>query len=270
MDSNRNHQLRVGLFIFLGLVAVLASILALGGNKSLFKSFVTLRVQMDQVQGLNEGSVVSVTGIPVGNVREISFSEEKKSLVVEMKVDKRFLGRITKGSTAEIRTQGALGDKFVYITPGDPKEQVLKDGDFLETAPNTDLMGILSERGGEASKVFEIIDEIHKLAKTINKDGRSEKIIENLTETTASLKVTANEAKQLIAELRGQNPAKIREAIEKLNSILAKVDSGEGTLGALINDSSLHDQLKSFLGGDQRKKYMKSIIRSSIEKSEQK
>lgn len=270
MDPNKKHQAQVGAFIFLGLVAVLASILALGGSKSIFKSYVTLYARLDQVQGLNEGSVVSVSGFNVGNVKEISFSGEQKALVVSMKIDSKFINRITKGSTAEIRTQGALGDKFVFIAPGDPTAAPLGEGEYIDSAPTSDLMGILSEKGGEAAKVFEIIDEIHKLTKIINADGRSEKIVSNLAEASTNLKLTSTEAYKLVSELRGQNPAKIKDSVEKLNSILAKIDRGEGTLGALINDNSLHEQLKNLLGGDQRKKYMKSLIRNSIEKSEEK
>jgi phospholipid/cholesterol/gamma-HCH transport system substrate-binding protein len=161
-----------------------------------------------------------------------------------------------------------LGDKYVYIIPADSKNEALKNGDYLDTAVSTDFMNIISEKGGEATKVFEIIDEVYKLSKVINKDGRSEKIFSNLADASYNLKTTSEEASKLITELRGQNPAKIHEAIEKLNSILSKIDRGDGTLGALINDPSLHDQLKTMLGGDQRKKYMKSLIRTSIEKSE--
>ena len=53
----------------------------------------------------------------------------------------------------------------------------------------------------------------------------------------------------------------------KLDKILSKIDRGEGTLGALVNDPTLHESLKSALGVNQRRKTMKTIIRSSIEKS---
>lgn len=59
-----------------------------------------------------------------------------------------------------------------------------------------------------------------------------------------------------------------KNSVDKMNNILTKIDKGEGTLGALINDSTLHEQLKSLVGGSQRKNHVKSVIRSSIEKAE--
>jgi phospholipid/cholesterol/gamma-HCH transport system substrate-binding protein len=50
---------------------------------------------------------------------------------------------------------------------------------------------------------------------------------------------------------------------------MTKIDSGQGTIGALINDPSLHDSLKAMVGGPDRKKNMKSLIRSTIDKNKQ-
>jgi len=268
MENNAQNQLRVGLFLAAGLVAILTTILLLGGDRALLKNHVTIYATMDNVQGLNKGSVVSLSGFTVGNIKEIKFSPEKKSLVLKLKIQEEFISKITKGSAADIRTQGALGDKYIYITPGDSSQPALAEGDFLETAKSSDFMGIISEKGGEAAKIFEIIEEVHKLTKVINADGRSEKIVVNLVEASQSFKQTAEETKKLIAELRNENPAKVKEAITHLNNILAKLDKGEGTLGALINDPTLHERLKAVIGADSRKQSIQSLIRHSIEKSE--
>ena len=53
-------------------------------------------------------------------------------------------------------------------------------------------------------------------------------------------------------------------------SVMEKIDSGKGTLGALINDPSLHQNLKSVLGGSQRNRYMKEMARESIQNVDKK
>jgi len=268
MENTTQNHLKVGIFLTVGLVAVLTSVLLLGGDRALLKNHVNIYAAMENVQGLNKGSVVSVSGFVVGNIKDISFSPEKKSLIVQLKIQEEYIHRITKGSTVDIRTQGALGDKYVYISPGNPEEPALTDGEFLETAKSSDLMQIISEKAGEAGKIFEIIDEIHKLAKAINADGRSEKMIVNFVEASENLKATSIETKKLIAELRSGNTDKIKEAITHLNNVMAKLDKGEGTLGALINDPALHERLKSIMGADSRKQSIQSLIRNSIEKSD--
>jgi phospholipid/cholesterol/gamma-HCH transport system substrate-binding protein len=60
----------------------------------------------------------------------------------------------------------------------------------------------------------------------------------------------------------------LRQALVNLSSILEKIDQGKGTLGQLINDPSVHQSLKSLLGGSPRNRYMKDMIRETIQQSE--
>lgn len=270
METQFSHQLKVGLFIALGLVGVMASILALGGDKSLFKSYIRLYANLAQVQGLSKGSVVSLAGVTVGNVESIDFSDQDNALRVTMKIEASFIDKIPADSTVESRTQGALGDKYIYIIQGNMNGNKAKPGDHLAQSTASDLMGVLSERGGEAGKIFDIITELKKILIAVNGEGKVEKIMSNLSETTVNLKQVSEDAKKIVAELKTDNPAKIKKILTELDSILSKVDKGEGTLGALVNDSSLHESLKQFVGTSPRKKYMQSVIRSTLEKSESK
>ena len=56
---------------------------------------------------------------------------------------------ITENSRASVRTQGALGDKFVYIEPGDLSAKALKDGDFLTSDASGDILDMIAEKGQE-------------------------------------------------------------------------------------------------------------------------
>ncbi|PWU16139.1 MAG: hypothetical protein C5B49_10875, partial [Bdellovibrio sp.] len=67
MDEQVNSQIKIGVFLALGLMAVLGSILALGGDRALFRDFVRLTAKLPQVQGLNKGSIISLAGVTVGN-----------------------------------------------------------------------------------------------------------------------------------------------------------------------------------------------------------
>lgn len=270
MEPVGKNQMKVGIFVAIGLVVILLSILLLGGDRLFLRSKVYLYAEFDHVQGLAPGSVVSIAGVTVGNIRSISFVPAANKLRVKMRIDADFLDRVTAGSTVEIRTQGALGDKFIYIQPGDPQGKSLDAESTLPMQKSTDLMGIISERGSEADKFFEIINEVHTLMKSINQDNRVGQIIANFYEASKGLKATSGDAEKMMAELRTQSHPKFRDALDRVDRILAKVDRGEGTLGALINDSSLHESLKGILGTSERKKTIKSLIRGSIEKSEEK
>jgi phospholipid/cholesterol/gamma-HCH transport system substrate-binding protein len=58
------------------------------------------------------------------------------------------------------------------------------------------------------------------------------------------------------------------DAGARLNSILAKVDTGEGTIGLLLNDPTLYEDLKRLVGGANRSTVVRTLIRLSGEEAE--
>ncbi len=108
MESHMNTQLKVGIFLSIGIAVILGSIFFLGADKALFTTYIRLHAHFDQVQGLSVGSVVSLSGVTVGNVEDITFLPEKNALDVKMRINETYIDRIRQGSEVEIRTQGAL------------------------------------------------------------------------------------------------------------------------------------------------------------------
>ncbi len=269
MGETSASQTTIGAFVLGGIILIMASIFFLGADKSVFSTYARIHAHFDTVQGLAEGSVVTISGVNIGNIEQINFLSESNQLDVVMKVENRYLDKLKKGSLAEIRTQGALGDKFIYIIPGDPKEEAIKDGERLEVAKATDIMGIFSERGKETERVFDIINEIYKMTKTINAENRIDRILNNLTTTSNNLNLASSQMHQLASNLNDQEvQTKFKSSVKHLEQIMTKIDRGEGTLGALINDSSLHEQLKTFLGTNPRKQQLRSVLRTSIQKND--
>lgn len=268
METTLKSQIKVGIFLVLGIVITMGSIFMLGANKSLFSKFSHLYADFENVQGLARGSVISLSGVVIGNIEAIDFVREKNLLRVDMKIETEYLQRVFKGSEVEIRTQGALGDKFIYIIPGDPKLDSVSNGDSLPIAKSTDLLNILGERGKETEKIFDIINEIYKLTKTLNHDNQVGSLLTNMNQASRNFNSLSEKSLKLVSEFSDGKSASLqaKASIDRLNNILSKIDRGEGTLGALINDSSLHDQLKSLVGGTSRKNHVKSLMRTSIEK----
>ncbi|UOF00851.1 MlaD family protein [Bdellovibrio reynosensis] len=266
MESHTSTQLKVGIFLAVGAVLIMASLFFLGADRALFTSYVRLHAHFDQVQGLSVGSVVSLSGVTVGNVEAITFLPEVNALDVKMKVDADYIPRIRQGSQVEIRTQGALGDKFVFIIPGDPRAEVVKEGEVLQIAKATDVLGIISERGNETNRIFDIINELYKMTHAMNENNRMGRLMGNLETASTSLTLASKEAQKLATQLNESATGdKFASSLNKLDSILTKIDKGQGSLGALINDPSLHNQLKAMVGANDRKDHVKSLLRQSID-----
>lgn len=252
-------QIKVGIFVAGGLAVLLITIFMLGSNKSLFQKVVEIRSYFDSVQGLNQGAVVSLAGVKVGNVGKISFNEKRNLVEVIFVIDKLYQSQIKKDSRIEIRTQGALGDKFLYITPGSPNSESVVHDDEIASDYGNDILSVISKRGSESENIFDILSDIKKITHTLAESNRISNISGNLEKATANLAQLTDKLNKTVES------GSIDRSAAKLEKILDKVDRGEGTIGALINDRTIHERIKAILGAGQQTQEVKSILKSSVE-----
>ncbi len=252
------NQLKVGIFVVTGLIALFTSIFMLGSNTSYFQKTMQISSYFDSVQGLNKGAFVSLAGVKVGNIDEIMYDETKNLVKIVCRIDARFENKIKKDSRIEIRTQGALGDKYLYITPGVATEVVV-DGDEIKSDYGNDILSVLSKRGNESEKIFDILNDLKKITGAMADQNRLPAITNNLDKVTNNLAAITEKLNKTVQS------GSMDRSMQKFEHILDKVDKGEGTLGALINDRSIHERIKTILGAGQKNQQVKSILKSSVE-----
>ena len=264
MTERGSTELKVGFGVGIGLLLLIITVFMLGGTKSFLSSTYNIKVPCDKIDGLAPGSVVRLSGFEVGNISAIEFSEEESKIIVNVKILKEHQSRITSNSIAGLRTQGALGDKYIYISPGEPGGKPLEDGDVITVESAPDLFATITQRGGDFAKVFDILSELDKFAKSLNKDGRSDKMMDNLVSASGHMNMAMEKFNLAVSDLRGEDQKNLKKISKDLVSILEKIDNGSGTLGALINDPTIHEKVKGVLGGAKRNDYMKSLIQKTI------
>jgi len=252
------NQIKVGLFLTIGIFIMAISIFLMGSNKSIFQNTISLHTYFDSAQGLSKGGVVSLAGVKIGNIELIEFDETKNLVNITFMAQDEFIKKIKSDSVVEIRTQGALGDKFLYITPGKSTEPV-KNGSELKSEYGNDIMAVLSKRGNESEKLFDAVADFQKLMQSLIAENKIPKLINKLNQTAENLNDSSEHFKKAMAD------GKFEKTIGRMENIIEKIDDGQGTLGALINDRSVHDRLKSILGAGQKQQQVKSILNSSVE-----
>jgi phospholipid/cholesterol/gamma-HCH transport system substrate-binding protein len=264
MDKRLATNLFVGVFVLIGLTLFVLLLFNMGGGQGVFSSQYTLFGKFGHVKGLHYGSEITLNGLRVGTVKNIHISPDAKELVVELALNKKFHDRIRKDSVAKVVTQGMLGDKYIDVSLGTPSEPTLNHGEFIETAEEKDLF---TKGGG-------LIDE---LSKKFDNRGDIDSILKNLNRASYDIATITSEAKKgkgLVAELtNGKSGEKLASATAHLESILRKIDEGEGTLGALMNDPTIYEDVKTILGGAKRSsvlKYFVNTFKDSAEKEKKK
>lgn len=261
-------ELKVGIFVAIGLIGAMVSILLIGGDRFVLEKQSVLHARFTEVQGLFPGSVVSLSGLKIGNIRRITLADDLK-LDIEMAIDPEFATRITEGSIVEVKTQGALGDKYIYIKPGPPDGKPIADGATLPS-DETDFFKLLTSREDGMARTIDLVKELHILVASLNQDGKSAKMISNMAEASEKLKSTVTKLDTLLTDVNGLNPEdkKLKKALVSLANVLEKIDKGQGTLGQLINDPSVHQSLKNILGPSPRGKFMKEMVRETIKSAD--
>lgn len=251
-------QSKVGLFLGIGLIVVALSIFSLGSNKSIFQKSITMHAYFDSVQGLNKGGIVTLAGVKVGNIEDVEFDDKKNLVKVSFLINEEYIQKIKIDSLVEIKTQGALGDKYLYITPGTQTE-IVKNNTEMKSDYGSDIFSVIGKRGSDTEKIFDTINELHTLVKSLNKDQKIPSLIKKMDNTAGNLQSVSEQIKLATSNQQAQ------KAMTRINSILDKIETGQGTLGALINDKSIHNRLKSFLGAGEKQKQLKNTLESSVE-----
>lgn len=263
METTISKEIKVGIFTVVGIVLFCLSVILLGGDKFFFSDDYELKVRLPTAQGLGIGSVVTLSGVPVGNVRKINFIPKSTEVELTVSVLSEVQDRITERSKVTVKTQGALGDKYLYIEPGEIGGTPLKEGALIETDKTPDFLDLISSKGAELGEVVNVIKEVKVLFENINRDGKSQKLVSNLVDASAEFTKFMQEGRETFKVMR-------TETFAPMASIMKKVDRGDGTLGALVNDPSLHNRISNFFGEQPRNKFLKPLIRDSIQTNESK
>ncbi len=154
MASKQSHfELKVGIFAFIGLLVLFMIVFSIG-DFYLFNPGYTLTVRFGTASGMQVGAPVHVAGVVSGEVREIQIHFDKGNTLVDLLVWLKKGTMVPDNSSAEIRTLGLLGEKYLDILPGQNAEKFLQEGSLL-VGQNPVSMDSLIARGNALATELE-------------------------------------------------------------------------------------------------------------------
>lgn len=260
-QATKNLELKVGTFVALGLGFSMLAIIMLGGE-NFVKSYSYYNVHFANVEGLINGAKVILNGIRVGAVHNVSFDESRKDIRVTLEIDRQYKNLIRQNTLASIDTQGMLGDKFLSLSGGSELSPAIEDGGEIQLGESQNLSQFIDSGEQLMGSLNSIALSLRKLLGELEKENRYSRLVTNLTTTSENLSAASSSLKTEMKDL------KVKETMNHLQAILAKIDGGQGTMGALINDPALYDDLKALLGGSNRNRIMRNLIRRTIQEGE--
>ena len=265
------RQVRIGLFVLGGLIAT-TILLFLLTDPSMFRGRYRITTTVDNVMGLRTGDPVQMRGVTIGSVNDFELGGQGDNVVIVLEVDGQWL--IPEGSTTQLVQPGLMSPRTVEVLPG-PGPGTMGSGDNM---PGIAVKGLLDDTETLGEKGQIALDAIAELLSEKNLDAFSgsaqgldnlvgelsdlvESERESLTEVIESFRraadglseTTGPELREDLASLMARGDSAMgrinttSENIERvaasLETILARIRNGEGTLGKLWASDSLFTDL---------------------------
>ena len=264
-------EVKIALVAIAGVVVLFFGMNFLKGL-NIFSSEDNYYVQFSDITGLSSSSPVYADGFKVGVVKDIIYdythTEGSKVLIG---VDKQL--RIPQGSSAEIVSDMLGNVKVNLLLANNPREKVAPGG-LIKGMINDGAMGKLQDMVPAVEKMLPKLDSIMTSLNAILADPairqslhNVQTITDNLTTSTAQLNTlmaglnknvpgmmakannVLDNTETLTANLAAVDVAstmrQIDQTIANVQQLTAKLNSKEGSLGLLMNDTQLYDNLNS-------------------------
>ena len=256
---------RLGIFVFIGTVLIILSILLIGNKDALFVSSINVKAYFSEVEGLKSGAPVRLSGYDIGSVSDISLAPDTSGqVIVSMRVESSVQHFVRLDSEATIETEGLVGKKIISITPGSTKFEIVQDGGVIKSTDPVNIAEIIEETRGVISNLrvmtkdfSEITTKVNEGTGTVGKIFNDEELYYAAVDLTQSadqsldvITTRLDEISNYIAELgKGMNTImeNVDSSVVNIKDITDKVNRGEGALGALIADESLYDSVKTIV-----------------------
>lgn len=231
-------EAKIGIFTIIGL-ALLITVIVLLGDFSLQKEY-SIFVKFEDVSGLPVKSIVKLSGVDVGKVREISV--EGDDVIVHLAVHDGV--KIYKDSKFEVAATSVIGSNYLRITQGKPSSGVL--------APDSRVYGI-SKMGIEDILVT-TMKKVNSLIDTINQNGQFGKQLNDTMVNVRELTAKLNDLVAVMQQPMKDSMENIKDLTMRLDSLTASahqitdsINNGDGAVGALINDEEMKEQVEESL-----------------------
>ncbi|WP_343486632.1 MlaD family protein [Allomuricauda sp. d1] len=271
-----SREVKTAIIVLVGIFLFILGYSYLKSN-SIFDNSRTFYAVYDDVGGLQPGTQVTINGLAVGNVMSIKFKDSSGKLLVTFSVSNDF--PFSKNSKAQLYDTGIIGGKGIQIKPVFDGAPNAKSGDTLQADVRPGITALVQERltplqtkvEGAVSHADTLLMNVNDILDEPTKKELREGIA-GLNQLITSFQNSANKLNQLLGDNQREldssiknfstmsaNFAKLSESLSNagmdktiaelqtslnnFNGVLQKIENGQGSLGKMVNDEELYNNL---------------------------
>jgi phospholipid/cholesterol/gamma-HCH transport system substrate-binding protein len=267
-EKDRSLELKVGIFVAIGLAILAALVVEFGRLGEGFKTYYGITVHFPDASGLLKGSDVLLGGAKIGHVSGAPrLVSSGRGVDVPLRIFD--YAKISTGSAITVGSTGLLGDRFVAITPPPGKSTgYLAGGARVEGTRERGLDDLTKESGALIKDLRGTIAKIDTTVTRLNDQALSQANMDHLKETFDNLSKTSasfSESSKKIDGVIDKADATMgstkeaadkfqlaagdaRKTIQAAGRVMSQATSGNGLLAMLLTNEEVANNLRALIG----------------------
>ena len=233
------REVKVGIVSIVVIFILILGINYLKGT-NIFKNNITFYALYQNIDGLQIGAPVTVSGFKVGSVTDIDMlTESNNNLLVTINIEKELV--VPKESILKIVNQDLMGTKGVNLIFSSSSDNA-SSGDTLSSSLESSLQEEVNAQilpfKRKAEELIVSIDSVMMIVTAVlNKDARQDlsKSIESLGETFSLMSSSMKKVDGII----DANEEKISNIIFNMESILSNIEESNSNVNSILSNMSL-------------------------------
>ncbi|MFM8831078.1 MAG: MlaD family protein [Spartobacteria bacterium] len=261
-SEDKGTQIRVGIFILIGLVTVGLMVVYFGRLGEGFANYYNLRVEFANASGLLRGSEVLLAGAKVGRItNEPTILPDMRGVYVDLRILEQV--KIPLGSSFSIGSSGLLGDKYIEIaldSEGKETGYIQPDSVLKGTENAGGIAGMAAGAGELIADLRTTVGNINAVVKKLDATVLSKSELDSISATMRNLQTTtdriAEASKKFDSTLDSgkatMDSAKkaadeLQQTLTAMHKLVDQAKSGNGVLGTLISNKEMANNLRALV-----------------------
>ncbi len=237
-----NHPVIVGIFIVIGITILIVTIFTLGGQKKTFAKTFTIHAVFNDVGGLLKGGNVWFSGVKIGTVKEISFSENEK-VIVTMSIENIAQSHIHKNAFAKIGSDGLIGSKIVVIYGGDSNFSQVEKNDYLAVVKSFNTDDMLETLQTNNKNLLEITQRFKNISKKIDSGNGSLAILLNDGSMAKKINTTVQNLSTTVSNFKTASLT-TNNILNDFKNFTEKINKPGNSVNDLVIDTVIYKKLQ--------------------------
>jgi phospholipid/cholesterol/gamma-HCH transport system substrate-binding protein len=198
MDKSR-LELKVGLFVLIGLVLLAVAVIQFSKGTSLFHGTYALRLHAVNVGGLKERAGVLLSGVQVGSVSAIKLDEGGTNVTILLSIYKQY--KIYGDARFVIEQSGFLGDQYVSVIPTANQKPPLQDGADVDCQEPFNLQEVARSASGFLQRIDETAKKLDASVSDLQRVVLNEQTLTNFSIAVNNLRTITEQAMGTIGDI---------------------------------------------------------------------